>query len=253
MGKTDKPKEDIIIVGIGPGRLGQLTLEGYDILVHARKVYFRYHFHPVFEMLKQKGVNVINLDYVYKIEGITYEQVYPIMAEIVTKEAKSNGQVQVVFAVPGNPFVLEDTTQLIIKEAKKQGLSVRVIEGMSFLENMFVELNIDLKQGLHIVNLAKLLKDGKKEISPKTPCIISSLTLPLSSCPTGKGESVFDRILNYLVDIYPAQHKVFLIKTAEVPPYKTRILPCKLSELKKKKGFINDLTSLYIPALGKES
>ena len=251
MGKSDKPKEDIIIVGIGPGRLGQLTLEVYDILTRAKKIYFRYHFHPVFETLKQNGVNVVNLDYLYKIKDITYGEVYSIMAETIIKDVKSSGNV--VFAVPGNPFVLEDSTNLIINEAKKQGLSVKVIEGMSFLENMFLELRLDLNQGLQIVNLVKLLKEGKKGISPKIPCIIFSLTLPLSSQPTGKGEMVFDRARDYLLNIYPPQHTVFLIKTTGAPSYENRISSCRLSELSKKKRFINDLTSLYIPPLKKET
>jgi tetrapyrrole methylase family protein/MazG family protein len=251
MGKRDRPKEDIIIVGIGAGRWGQLTLQVYDILTKARKVYFRYHFHPVFEIMKQNGVNVANLDYLYRIKGITYEQVYSMMAEIIIKDAKSSGNV--VFAVPGNPFILEETTSLIMKEAKKEGLSVKVIEGMSFLESMFVELGLDLSQGLQIVNLAKLLKEGKKGISPKMGCIIFSLTLPLSSQPTGKGEMVFDKVRDYLIDVYPSQHRVFLVKTAEMPPYENKILSCQLSELNRKKRFINDLTSLYIPALEKEA
>lgn len=251
MRKRGKPKEDIIIVGIGPGRWDQLTLEVYDILSHARKVYLRYHFHPAFEMLKQKGVNVVNLDYLYIIKGITYGEVYSIMAEIIIRDAKSSGSI--VFAVPGNPFVLEDTTSLIIKEARKQGLSVKVVEGMSFLENMFVELKLNLNQGLRIVNPVKLLKEGKRGISPETPCIIFSPTLPPSSQPTAKGEVVFDKIRDYLLSIYPPQHKVFLVKTTETPPYKNRILSCRLSELNKKKEFINDLTSLYIPALKKEA
>lgn len=251
MGKRDRPKEDITIVGIGPGRWGQLTLQVYDILTKARKVYFRYHFHPVFEILKQNGVKVANLDYLYRIKGITYEQVYSIMTEIITKDAKTSGNI--VFAVPGNPFVLEDTTSLIMKEAKKEGLLVKVVGGMSFLENMFVELRLGFSQGLQIINLVRLLKKGKKGISPEVPCIIFSLTLPLSSQPTGKGERVFDKVRDYLIDVYPSQHRVFLVKTAEMPPYENKILSCPLSELNKKKRFINDLTSLYIPALKKET
>ena len=251
MGKRYKPKEDIIIVGIGPGRWGQLTLEGYDILTKARKVYFRYHFHPVFEILKHKGVNLVNLDYLYRIKGITYGEVYSMMTETIIKDVKISGNV--VFAVPGNPFVLEDTSNLIIKEAKKQGLSVKVVEGMSFLENMFVQLKLDLNQGLQIVNLFKLLKETKLSISPKTPCIIFSLTLPLSSQPTGKGEMLFDRVKDYLLNIYPPQHKVFLVKTTGAPSYENRISSCPLSELNKKKRFINDLTSLYLPPLKKKT
>ena len=251
MGKTNKKSEDIIIVGIGPGGEDQLTLEVYNILLKARKVYFRYHFHPAFEMLRQKKKNIVNFDYLYKIKGITYEQVYSIMAEIVVKDAKTSGNV--VFAVPGNPFVLEDTTNLIIDEAQRQGLSVKVVEGMSFLENIFVELKLNLNQGLQIVNPVKLLKEGKKGLSPKTPCIIYSLTFPPSSRPTGKAEIVFDKVCNYLLNIYPSHHKVFLVKTAEIPPYENRILSCRLLELHKKKRFINDLTSLYLPALKKEA
>lgn len=244
MGK--RIREDITIVGLGPGNWEELTLEAQSTLMKAEKVFFREHHLPVFEVLKQKGCEVINLDYLYNVKNIKFMEVYSIMAEMVIKEAKCTKGI--VFALPGNPFVLESCTDLILKEAKKQKLKVKIIPGMSFLERIFTELRLDPWQGLQFVNPLKLIKQGGKVILPNIACLIFSPSIPICGKPDPNSEIAFDRMPEVLLTIYPRRHKVFLIKDQGRPSYKNKVVSCSLYELSQYRNFINNFTSIYIPA-----
>lgn len=244
MGK--RIREDITIVGLGPGNWEELTLEAQKTLMKAEKVFFREHHLPVFEVLKEKGIKVTNLDYLYDIKNIKFREVYSIMVEIVIKEAKFIKGI--VFALPGNPFVLESCTDLILKEAKKQKLSVKIIPGMSFLETIFTELRLDPYQGLQFVNPLKLIKQGGKVILPNIASLIFSPSIPICGKPDPKSKIAFDKMPEILLTIYPRRHKVFLIKYQGRPSYKNNVVSCPLYKLSQYRNFINNFTSIYIPA-----
>ena len=49
----------------------------------------------------------------------------------------------VTYAVPGSPFIAEETVRVIMKKVEASGILVRVIDGMSFLEPVCSALGLD--------------------------------------------------------------------------------------------------------------
>ncbi|HSL93926.1 MAG TPA: SAM-dependent methyltransferase, partial [Bacillota bacterium] len=93
----------IHIVGLGPGAPDNLTLGAYRELTGAgRTVRLRTGRHPVAEYLCQQGVEFDTYDHFYQ-QGEDFARVYSGIAEDVVALAASGKQV--VFAVPGNPWV----------------------------------------------------------------------------------------------------------------------------------------------------
>src|SRR6185369_4312350 len=146
-----KPHSLITIIGTGPGSLQYLTLEAKDALLAAEKIFFRISAYPVYQWLKSQGKHVLCFDGVYTIPLIKHTgMIYNLMTDAILKEAEIRGHA--CYALPGNPGVLEDTTMQLRRRAAQQGTAIKIIPGMSFLDLIYAELDIN-PVGLQIVLL----------------------------------------------------------------------------------------------------
>lgn len=225
----------IIIVGLGPGDPKLITREVWDILQNAREIYLRTSKHPVVEFLPE-GLKVHSFDHLYE-EKETFDEVYRAIAEEIVKLGER--QKDVIYAVPGNPMVGETTTRLILEFASEKGLEVEVKEGISFLDSLFVLLRIDPLEGLQIVDASELASHHFPKLDPDRPVIVGQL---------------YDRFLAsqvkaVLLDLYPEEHPVTIVKGAGTSNPVIRELP--LYQLDRQDD-IDHLTSLYIPPLPEE-
>jgi uncharacterized protein YabN with tetrapyrrole methylase and pyrophosphatase domain len=57
----------------------------------------------------------------------------------------------VTYALPGSPVFLEDTTRILRERGNAAGLEVRLVHGLSFVEEALGLLNWDFGEGLQIV------------------------------------------------------------------------------------------------------
>ncbi len=226
----------ITIVGLGPGDPSLITREVWEIIRSAGEVYLRTIRHPAAASLPE-GVRVHSFDYLYE-EKETFDEVYRAIAEeIVRLGERPEG---VVYAVPGHPLVGETTTRLILKMASEKGLEVRIRDGVSFLDSLFTALRLDPLDGLQIVDASDLASHHYPRIDPDRPAIVGQL---------------YDRFLAsqvkaVLLDLYPEEHPVTLVRGAGTEEPVIRTLP--LYELDRQED-IDHLTSLYIPPLPEES
>ncbi len=235
---------EIVVVGLGPGPVENLTQEARSALVEAKEVYFRFSAHPVFEWLKGQGVECISFDYIYAQPGITYDRIYRLINRALIKEAKRHGRV--VYALPGNPYVFEKTPRWLKDDCKSESVSVRVIPGMSFLEHLYVELELDPEEGLEILNAARLVE--KDELPPlsENPLLIGQVGLPVANKPTFP-ETNLRALAELLLKRFPAQHPVTLVWSEGLPTYTTRLRTFPLSNLAEQKDFVGHLATLYVP------
>jgi tetrapyrrole methylase family protein/MazG family protein len=240
---------EIVVVGLGPGPVERLTLEAKSALSGARQVYFRFSVHPVFEWLKGQGVECISFDYIYSQPGITYDRIYRLINQALIKEAKRRGRV--VYALPGNPCVFEKSPHQLKEECKPEGISVRVIPGMSFLELLYIELELDPEEGLEILNASSLVE--KDELPPLSgnPLLIGHVGLPMGNQPTS-AETNLKALAQLLLKKFPAQHPVTLVWCEGLPGYTTRLRTFPLSNLPEQKGFLPLLATLYVPHLNRK-
>src|SRR5699024_1822165 len=75
-----------------------------------------------------------------------FEDTYQSIVKTLLKKAKEN---TIIYAVPGHPMLAEQTVQLLLKQNE---VSVNVIGGQSYLDDLFTALKIDPIDGFQFVD-----------------------------------------------------------------------------------------------------
>jgi len=230
------------VVGFGPGPWEKVTLEAADLLLQAERIYFRDPTWEVYEHLERQGKRLFRLNHLYRL-GLSYTEVYSMTVEILLKSARLYGPV--VYAQAGNPFVFEFSTAHLLAEAERQGMRVRVVEGMSCLDTMFVEHQLDPGHGLQILNMFQVLQGV-----PWTPQL-GALIFQVGAPIVGYGSNFLEimRLQARLAQFYPPGHPLLLFRPSATSTAQERI-PMQLGELTRRTEELTLYSTLYVPARG---
>lgn len=140
----------ITMVGLGSGDENQLTLGIVRKLEQAGRLYLRTDKHPAVKLLQERGIRYQSFDSVYE-EQETFEAVYEhITAELIRLAHETDGEI--VYAVPGHPFVAERTTQLLQERCPREGIAFHALGGESFLDQVFLRFGFDPVQGFQLLD-----------------------------------------------------------------------------------------------------
>ena len=220
----------ITIVGLGPGAPGLLTVEAQQVLQGAPEIHLRTRKHPTVAALPP-SVRVYSFDSVYESAN-TFEDVYAEIAwRIVELGERSGG---VVYAVPGHPLVGEASVQHILSLAEDRDLTVRIVEGLSFMEPVCTLLKLDPLDGLQIADATALAMRHYPESNPDLPLLISQLY----------SRDLAADVKLVLMMVYPEDQPITLIRAASTG--EDPLLTMPLYELDRCEK-IDHLTSLYVP------
>ena len=200
MGRKNQKQPDIIILGLGPGDPGLLTRRSWEIISSIKEIYLRTDQHPTVSGFPKELV-IHSFDHFYE-EEIPFQQVYQrIAAEIINQAKKSPG---VVYAVPGDPFVAEETPAMILSHAKQENLSIEIVPGVSFLEPTFAALEMDPLPQLTILDALELQESHFPHFPPDQPTLIAQLY----------STEIASNVKLTLMAVFPNDHDVFLIHDA---------------------------------------
>lgn len=205
------------VVGLGPGSLNYLSKEVIDLLKSTEHLYVRTSWHPVLEEIE--GLTYKSFDELYE-EAEDFESLYKTIGDILLKESKDK---DILYAVPGSPFMAEKTVQYLLENEE-----VEVIPGVSFLEPLLASLKIDPVEGL-------LVKDALGELHIKGD--VHTVLLQIYSRDVASAVKL--KLMEYLDD----EREVTLIKWAGMKEELIKRMP--LYELDHEDLF-DHLTSLYI-------
>ena len=134
----------ITIVGLGPGAGQLLTRQAWDVLAAANPLYLRTARHPAVADLPTTGPRH-SFDHLYDTAA-DFAQVY----ETIIRQIIELGREQVVYAVPGHPFVGEATVTGIVAAAREANIPITIIPGLSFVEPTLSALAVDGLNGLQL-------------------------------------------------------------------------------------------------------
>ena len=231
----------ITIVGLGPGPLPQLTKEAEAVLLSAEKIFFRTGSHPVHDWLKDKGKRLVCFDKLYALPWKVPGEIYDFIVNALLQETLSHEQV--VYAVPGSPAVLEDTARLLQERRGVDSLKVKVIHGLSFVEEALAQVNLDFADGLQVVLPRTHLESSRftTELAMLV-CQIEAARLP------GDQPRV-DLTMEWLLKAYPPDHPVTLIWTDGLPEYRTQKRTLELRHLAREYGKAKYFSSLFVPPI----
>jgi tetrapyrrole methylase family protein/MazG family protein len=220
----------IVIVGLGPADANSLTREAWDWLVQSSEIWTRTRYHPVFSELSQ-NVIVHSFD---KMEENFH--VGDVSSEIAQKIVELGGlQGGVTYAVPGSPFIAEETVRQIMLQVKASDIPVRVIDGMSFLEPVCSALGMDPHPKLVLTDSLYLASLEIPFFPASVPALISNLR---------PGMEVSDLKLT-LMNNYPDEYPVKLIHNAGLPDELVEEVPLYQIDQSLHTGL---MSTLYVPA-----
>ena len=229
----------ITIVGLGPGPLHLMTREAEHHLRAAAKVFMRTSAYPAHDWLRDLGKTLVCFDGLYRMKWAESADMYEFMATALLKEAANGGAV--TYAVPGSPAVLEDTSLILQRRAAASGVTVRVIEGLSFIEPLLSAVGFDLARGLQIVLPWTHLEARR---------FSSELALLVCQIDARRHQNEpprVDRTAEWLAAVYPADHDVTLLWASAPPEFAIEKMTVPLRDLTAAYGSGKLFASLFVP------
>lgn len=222
----------ITIIGLGPGAIDDISLKAWRTLEHAETVYLRTNRHPCVPDLPQMPT-YHSFDYLY--ESINaFEDVYATITKTLLDKAQSD---HIIYCVPGDPLVGESTTLQIMAGAEAKNIEVKIINGISFIEPMLLQLGVDAFDGLQIFDGLDIAAMHHPPMNPEYPSLVGQVY----------SRDIASEIKLVLMNQYPDDFEVSLIHGAGTGQQNIEKLP--LYEIDRSEQ-INHLTSLYVPILG---
>jgi tetrapyrrole methylase family protein/MazG family protein len=222
----------ITLLGLGPGDLNMLTREAWDWLSTLDRLYVRTEQHPTVMGLPDR-IKIESFDEIYE-QHSRFEDVYEMIIETILKKATAGEDI--TYAVPGHPFVAEATCPEIYKRAEELGLSVNVIDGLSFLEPTFRALGIDPFPDLILADAVTLSLRQTPGFPPTSPALIAQIY----------SKAVAADVKLSLMAAYPDDHPVILVHAAGTDQEKIERI--HLYEIDHS-PYLGLLTSLFVPEL----
>jgi tetrapyrrole methylase family protein / MazG family protein len=213
----------ITILGLGPGRWEDLTLQARAVLEQAatdqKKVFFRTLIHPIIEPLKHEipDLRITSFDSFYD-EATDWGTLYQRIAQEICTQAEQHPPV--LYAVPGHPLIGEASVQLILQQARERGLSTIIVVGLSFLESVCTALELDpFTSGLQMVDAIDLAALSSDEIAGK---IIPTIPLLVAHIYHRRQASAVKLALG---ECYPDEWPVKLVHSTGLPARETVGVP----------------------------
>jgi len=224
----------IILLGLGPGDPGLLTRQAWEVIESRGEIYLRTEKHPV---VGGFPANLVfhSFDELYE-QGDNFEEVYRQIVERVLALGRMPGGV--VYAVPGHPFIAEATCPEIARRARLEGIPLRVVEGLSFLEPLVTALGIDPFPHTALVDALEVATAHVPPFPPSVPAILAQI----------HSRAVASDVKLTLMSTYPDEHPVRLVHAAGTP--QALVEDLALYEIDRSEQ-IGLLTALYVPPLGK--
>lgn len=220
----------ITIVGLGPGDGQLLTRQAWDVLAAANPLYLRTARHPAVADLPTIRPRH-SFDHLYDTAE-DFAQVY----ETIIRQIVELGREQVVYAVPGHPFVGEATVTGIVAAAHEADIPVTIIPGLSFVEPTLSALAVDGLNGLQLYDALDINAVHYPAFNPNAPVLIGQVY----------NQFIASELKLTLMSIYPDEHEVMLVHGAGTETQTVERLP--LYEIDRTPNSAH-LTSLYLPPL----
>ncbi|HEY5983796.1 MAG TPA: nucleoside triphosphate pyrophosphohydrolase [Anaerolineales bacterium] len=223
----------ITLMGLGPGSPDQVTREAWGVLASAEEVWLRTAQHPAVSGLLGRTV-LHSFDDLYE-NGQSYDEVYGnIVQRVMELGRRDKG---VLYAMPGHPFIAEATGPRILQTARDEGIPVRIIAGLSFIEPVFAALGLDPFPRLTLCDALTLGTHHVPLFPPDAPALVAQVYSRL----------VAAEVKSVLNAIYPDQHRVALVHAAGTPQQVVEDLA--LFEIDRSEK-IGALTCLFVPPIG---
>jgi tetrapyrrole methylase family protein/MazG family protein len=244
LAEADAAQTTIIVVGLGPGRWEDLTVEAQATLDAARAVVVRTERHPTVDALRARrpDLPLTSFDALYD-SAENFADLYPLMANRLLEQAASlrDGQA-LVYAVPGHPLIGEESVRQLRALAAERGVSLRIVAGLSFVEPVCAALGLDpLQRDLQLLDATLLADVSTAALSgavlPTVPALVAQVY----------NRRVAGGVKLALSELYPDDWEITVVRWAGMLEQEA-IERMPLVELDRNDR-ADHLTTIYVPPL----
>ncbi len=225
----------VTIVGLGAGDLSNLTLGAWRALESAKTVILRTTQHPCVPQLPPQP-RYLSCDDLYE----AHDDFADVYAAIVARVLDAAAAGDVVYAVPGDPFMGEATVLQLREACAAQGLPLRVLHGVSFVEPTLELVGVDGMNGLQLFDALDIARLHHPPLNPTLPALIAQVY----------SREVASDVKLTLMNQYDDAFGVMLVHGAGTAGAHVERLP--LYEIDRS-PHIQHMTALYVPPLGEHT
>jgi uncharacterized protein YabN with tetrapyrrole methylase and pyrophosphatase domain len=242
---------DLFIIGLGVAIPSHITVQATRAMSRCARLYSivqdprRLWLPP-----ENSGIKVINALEMY-VEGSIRIQNYERVARTIV--AALDHARPLGYVTYGNPMAYDRVAQNLVHYAKQQGFAVQVVPGVSSLDTVLCDLNVDMAPAIQVFEASWLFAC---QIQPHVsiPALLMQVgafgSLRTHYTQRQDGSSLRE-LMDYLCRFYPGSHPVSLVRSSgqeDRPAHIRRVSLASLCEVT-----ADDLSgaSLYIPALEK--
>ncbi len=226
----------ITLLGLGPGDPMLLTRAAWDVISAASEIYLRTRRHPTVEAFPP-SLKIHSFDDKYE-QGDSFEVVYAEIVEEVLALGRRPGGV--VYGVPGHPLIAETTGPEVLRRAKEEGLPVRIVSGVSFIESVYEALGVDPFPRAFLMDAFELAAGHIPPYPVDSPALIAQI----------HSRTMASDVKLTLMALYPDEHPVSLVHAAGTTMQHVEHVPLYEIDRSERTGL---LTSLYVPPLGQNT
>ncbi len=239
---------DIFIVGTGIVSVRQITPEVVAAIRKSNEVFYLDTTVGIHDFLKNNCERVTDLHGSSYREGNGRIEAYNVMAATVIEAAIDHPPV--TFALYGHPLVYALPPFKIIEASKLLGLSVKIYPGISSLDTLFIDLQVDpATQGLQMYEATDLLL-RERPLQADVPCVlwqVGTVETELYSAATNT-PARFHRLRDYLLKFYPPEHVVTVVSSSTHPLIASQRCEFPLKDISHHSESLHQGATMYIPA-----
>ncbi len=225
----------LTILGLGPGDGRYLTREALELLEESQEIYLRTARHPAAADLPAH-LAFHSFDHLYEAAE-AFDAIY---TEIVAAVLALAAERDIVYAVPGHPFMGEATVIELTARAREAGIPLRTVAGLSYVEPCLAAVGQDGMEGVQLFDALDLVTQNYPQLSPDRPVLVGQVYNRLLAGELKLG----------LTAVYPDDHPVALIHAAGTAEERVEHLPLYAID---QGEAIAHLTSLFIYPLPRKS
>jgi uncharacterized protein YabN with tetrapyrrole methylase and pyrophosphatase domain len=235
----------LIVVGSGIRTVGQLTTEAIAWMRTADRLLYLVSDSVAVDLITRLNpTGAESLERFYA-EGKRRQQTYDEMVEHILARVREGHITCVVFY--GHPGVFNNPTHESIRRAKAEGISARMLPGISAEDCLFADLGIDPgEHGCQSYEATDFLVN-QRQIDPTSSVILWQIG--------GLGDATYKRerynlsalplLVDRLCTIYPSDHAVYLYEAAILYGCEPVIVRLPIRDLTA--AVLNPITTVYIP------
>jgi uncharacterized protein YabN with tetrapyrrole methylase and pyrophosphatase domain len=238
----------LYVIGLGVSIHEHLTVQAIEAMASCSKLFsiVQEPLSPWLPPGKIGEIEVINLLDSY-VDGSLRIDNYARAADTVL-EACCDGSVG--YVTYGNPMAYDSVAQLIVQKAAESGRSVRVVPGISSLDSIMCDLQVDMAPGIQVFEASWLLAF---EIIPRVDTHLILVQMgSFGSYRAHYGRkldgSALTGLVNHLTSVYPKDQRVSLVRSTSSGEQPEKISSFTLEHLSEATADELSGASLYIPA-----